>query len=266
MMLIGGVGLFAMLVLGVIVVLLGGFNEKPHAPDGVPREVVKAPKVTLTPAVQRSEAALVSDAEALARKFLLATRVEEILPLIRNPERLESRIRQYYPDGKIAALGLSQFNTSGSPSKQGMIYSFSITTRDQEEKAIAFIDGPQGLKIDWESWVGWSEMPWQDFLSKKPITSQVFRVTLAVIEYYNFDFKDEVKWQSYRLESPDQGFSIYGYVEKGSLLDKQIQPTGDAKVVPLMVSLKFPEHSRSSNQVMIERLVCEGWVESEPKP
>ncbi|MEO8617692.1 MAG: hypothetical protein ABI600_21365 [Luteolibacter sp.] len=266
MMMIGGGGLFVMLVLGVIVAQHGKSNGRPPGPGGVSKQVLSSPKAAPPAAAQRSEVALASEAEVLARKFLLATRVEEILPLVRNPGRAEPRMRQYYPDGKIAALGLSQFNSSGSPYTRGLTTSFSVTTRDQEEKAIAFFDGPQGLKIDWESWVGWSEMPWQKFLSEKPATGHVFRVTLAAIDYYNFDFKDDGKWQSFRLESPDQEYSIYGYVEKGSLLDKQIQPAGDAKVVPLMVSLKFPERGTSPNQVLIERLVGEGWVEDDPKP
>ncbi len=266
MMLMSGGGLFVLIVLGVLVAQYGGTKEKVAVPSVVSKQVVESPKAAPPVVAQRSEATLTSEAEVLARKFLLAIQVEEILPLVRNPQREESRIRQYYPDGKIPALGLSQFNPTGSLTKQGLTTLFSVTTRDKEEKSIAFVEGPQGLKIDWESWVGWSDISWEKFLSSKSTTAHVFRVNLAATDYYNFDFKDEGKWQSFRLESSDQQHSIYGYVEKGSLLEKQIQPGRDTTVMPMMLSLRFPEDGASSNQVLIERLVCEGWVEENSTP
>lgn len=266
MMLMVGGGLFVMIVLGVMVAQHGGSKEKISALTGVPKQVAELPKAAAPVVVQRSEAPLASEAEALAEKFLLATQVEEILPLIRNPEREESRIRQYYPDGKIPALGLSQFNPTGNLATRGLTTLFSVTTRDKEEKSIAFVEGPQGLKIDWESWVGWSDIPWEKFLSSKSTTAHVFRVTLATTNYYNFNFKDDSKWQSFQLEIADHQHSIYGYVEKGSLLEKQIQPGGDVTVMPMMLSLRFPEGGASSNQVLIDRLVCEGWVEDDSTP
>ena len=53
------------------------------------------------------------------------------------------------------------------------------------------MDTPQGLKVDWESWAGWSEISWEKFLSMKPVSEHVFRVTLSAVDYYNFGFADE---------------------------------------------------------------------------
>ena len=266
MMLMGGGGLFVLLVIGVLVTMYGRSNEKVPAPGSVPKQTVESPKAAPPAVAQRSDASLASEAEVVARKFLLATQVDEILPLIRHPKRLESPIRQYYKDGKIAPLGMSKFYSNGLTATRGLTTSFSITTRDQEERIMAFVDGPQGLKIDWESWVGWSDISWETFLSSKSTTAHVFRVTLALIDYYNFDFRDDAKWQSFRLESSDQQHAIYGYVEKGSLLEKQIQPSGDTTARPMMLSLRFSEGGTSSSQVLIDRLVCEGWVEDDSTP
>ncbi|MEO7098882.1 MAG: hypothetical protein ABI162_05940, partial [Luteolibacter sp.] len=85
-------------------------------------------------------------------------------------------------------------------------------------------------------------------------------------DYYNFDFNDDMKWQSYRLVSPDGEHAIYGYVEKSSLLDGRIRPNADVKSTPLMLSLKFPPGSTSSNQVLIDQFITEGWVEEKETP
>ena len=158
-----------------------------------------------------------------------------------------------------------KFNSSGVISLRDKLTSLMVTTRDQLEMPLAFIETPQGLKIDWESWVGWSDMPWEKFLSTTPSSSQTFRVTLSEVNYYNFMFSDESKWRSYRLISPDEEHSLYGYVEKGSVLDQKICPSEDAKVVKLMLSLKFPVGADSSGQVEIENLVAEGWVEDDSR-
>lgn len=261
---IGGSALFALL--GVAVFFSTRVGEKPAMVSikNPPTPVVAAKKADLVVG-KRSEASILTEAEPLTRKFLAAKTVSELLPLIRHPEITEPRMRAFYPDGKIEALGMSKFNSSGAISVRDKLASLMVTTRDQIEKPLAFLETPQGLKIDWESWAGWSEMSWEKFLSTKPSTAQVFRVTVSAVDYYNFDFSDEGKWQSYRLISPDEEHSLYGYVEKGSTLDQKVSLTEDAKVAKLMLSLKFPIEAVSSGQVEIVGFVTEGWVEADPK-
>jgi hypothetical protein len=229
----------------------------------MPATAKNPPSAAVPPLVQRSEASILAAAEPLTRKFLDATTVEELLPLVRNPGVAEGRMRAFYPGGKIEAAGLSLFNSSGAVLIVRKNISIGVTTRDFQPKSLAFIDTPEGLKVDWESWVGWSDISWESFLSSRPVTGHVFRVTLSPVEYYNFGFTDDSKWQSYRLESSDKEHSLYGYVEKGSVLDHRIHPNSEVKSVALMLSLKFPAGATSSSQVEIEGFVGEGWVEEE---
>ncbi|GAA5116969.1 hypothetical protein GCM10023212_04750 [Luteolibacter yonseiensis] len=259
-MLIGGSVLFALIVGGAVVLLNSG--SKPAVPEKVAVSNPDGGKQIVPEAAVRGEAALLKDAEPLAKKFLEAKSVDELLPLIRNPEVAESRMRTFHPDGKVSPPGLSKFNSSGEASVLGHLLSLHVTTRDLDTKAIAFVDTPEGLKVDWESWVGWSEMSWDDFIRTKPTTGHVFRVTLSAVEYYNFAFTDEKKWKSYRLISTDGERSFYGYVEKGTLLDQKIHLDSDTKSLALMLSLKYPKGATSGTQVEIERFVTDGWVEN----
>ncbi len=265
LMSVGGAALFALIVAGVIVSMNLG-KQRVAAPVGETAAATNPVEVPAAAAVPRGEASLLAEAEPLARKFLEATTVEELLPLVRNPAVAESRIRGFFPDGKIKAPGMALFNTTGGLSIRGKLVSVAVRTHDQEEKPLAFIDTPQGMKIDWESWTGWAEISWEKFLSSKSAAGHVFRVTLTQVDYYNFGFSDDVKWQSYRLESPDREQAVFGYVEKGSVLDQRLRPDADTKSIALMVSLKFPEAAKSNNQVLIERFVAEGWVEEADPP
>ena len=89
-------------------------------------------------------------------------------------------------------------------------------------------------------------MPWSEFLTKRPTEAVEFRVRLSPIDYYNFGFADDAKWQSYRLDSPDGEHSIYGYTERGSVLDARLRPPPDTKSMPVLLSLRFPEGAESS--------------------
>jgi hypothetical protein len=87
------------------------------------------------------------------------------------------------------------------------------------------------------------------------------------VEYYNFGFSDDRKWQSYLLVSPDEGHTLYAYAERGSVLDNRLKPSPDVKKTPLTLMLSFPAGAASGNQVLVDKFVAEGWMlETEESP
>ncbi len=263
-----GGGVFSLIVAAVAVSMIGGRKAAAQiaAPQGVSLVVVPAPDKVAPQIQERTEASILAEIEPLARKFLEARTVAELLPLVRNPAVAADRMKAFYPNGKVAAPGMAWFNSGGVTSARGKFRALIVTTGDQLEKQIAFFDTPQGMKVDWESWVGWSDISWERFMTERPVTGHVFRVTLSPVEYYNFGFSDEEKWQSYRMESPNHEHALYGYVERGSKLAERIRPAPDVKNMELIVSLKYPVGATSSGQVEIERFVNEGWVQEEAGP
>lgn len=260
--LIGGAALLVLIVAGLKVLMDTGPGETSDplvVSPGLPvEELAKAEGAAMPP---RGDAEVLKEAEPLARKFLDATTVDDLLPLVRHPEKTEARMREFYPDGQIEAPGMSAFNASGIVTLLGKFRSIMVTTQDFENRALVFSDSPGDMRIDWEAWVGWSEMPWDEFSATKPEEGMVFRVHVSEVDYYNFDFTDDSKWQSYRLESPDREDALYGYVLKESPLNQGLRPGADIKSTPMMLSLKFPAGAATGDQVEIERIVSEGWVE-----
>lgn len=268
-MLVGGAALFLLILAGVLVTMLGGAAVSPPVAPSQPATTA-APAVTpeaAPAAVPASDAAFLVEAEPLAKKFLEARRIDELLPLVRNPSVAEARMRRHYPDGSLAAPGMAGFNLDAALTRLGTITTLKVRTRDYAEKTLGFVATPQGLKIDWESWVGWSDQSWQDFLASKSTTPQVFRLILSSVDYYNFAFTDDTKWQAYRLISPDESHAIYGYAERGSKVNGRLRPPPDGAQVPMILALKFPAAATSNNQVLVDQVVAEGWVlESESPP
>jgi hypothetical protein len=257
-MLVGGTALFALIVAGVLMTMMGGGN----APSVVPPPIAQLPAQPQEKAADApfSDVAFLAAAEPLAEKFLSATSVADLLPLVRNPQLTGPRLKSMYPDGKITAPGMRTFNPASEVIRAGQAMTVKVLTGELDEKPMAFFMTPDGLKIDWESWIGWSEMPWDEFLATKPVKGKLFRVWLSPVDYYNFDFTDDLKWQSYLFESPDGERAVYGYVERGSVLDNRLRPSPDVEKTPLTVTLSFPENATSRNQVLVGKVLAEGWT------
>lgn len=259
MLIVSGI-LFSLIVAGTIAAITSGESPAPIA-------VVKPvkPLVSVIPEaptlLDRNQVVLAAECKVIAQRFLDAKSVEELLSVVYQPETAESRIRGYYPDGVVEPQGLKDFNIGQAMQIKGKAVSFVIRNNNFDANTLVFIDGPQGLKVYWESFVGWSEMPWQDFITQKPTVAKAFRVILLPIDYYNFDFTDDRKWQSYSLRSPDREHSLYGYVEREGTLNFKIMLNPDVKRAPMILSLKFPEGATSGSQVIIEDQVADGWIE-----
>jgi hypothetical protein len=261
-MLVGGSTLFALIVAVVLMAMLGG--DAPKEPAVVAPDVA-APAAALDPSTPETaswmgDTAFVAVAKPLAEKFLDAKTVAEILPLLRNPEVAGGRLEKWYPDGILPAPGLAVFNVNEELVRHGNSVTVIVRTRDFDEKPLAFIKTPEGIRIDWESWAGWSEMPWDEFMASKPTEPKLFRASISPIEYYNAAFSDDLKWESHRLVSPDGMFSLYGYAERDSPLNSQLRLSPDVSRMPFTLMLKFPKSDARGDQVLIERIVSEGWV------
>ena len=224
-------------------------------PDEELEEPIELPKI-----MQRDEEDLLALAQPIAEAFLTATSIDQILPLVRDRERLKPHILAFYPDGKIEPSGLAIFNSTGRVSYKDSFASISIQTPDFRTKQLAFVDGADGLKVDWESWVGWSEMPWDKLIESRPTRPVLVRATLNWIEYYNFDFSEESKWRSFRLVSPDGEHALYGYAERNSLLDQRLRPSEKTASVAVTLRIRFPKDGEARNQAVIEEYVADGWV------
>ena len=218
-------------------------------------EPIKLPKI-----MRRSEAQFLSLAKPMAETFLAATTIDQILPVVRDGEKMKSKIFDFYPNGKIKATPLYEFNVSNQVSYKDSFAAVTILTTDFESRQLAFVDGKDGLKIDWESWVGWSQIPWDKLIEEKRIQPTLIRTNLRTVDYYNFDFADDSKWRAYRLASPDGAHTLYGYVERDSLLDERLRPFEKSASAAVTLTIRFPSIPGPTNQVVIHDLISDGWV------
>jgi hypothetical protein len=127
-------------------------------------EPAEAPVESAAPSPEKAAESFLKEAEPIARRFLNATTVAEALRDVRLPERAGKRMERMFPGGTIGRVGLSAFPTE--PDKValgGDAALVQVVTREGETRGLTFVRTPGGWKIDWESWAGWSDLPWEEF-------------------------------------------------------------------------------------------------------
>jgi hypothetical protein len=261
-------------ILAVAAVVLVGIvawwmvpEKKPPVPVAEATAPMPAPAVSTTTTTPGGVAVappkpLVIEIESVVKAFLEARTREDALAMVVDPAATATKWDAWLAGETYRAPGFQ--GIVGEPATlgtdEGASSAVQVRTGDFKVREIALLRGDGHLKVDWDSWAGWSEMSWEDFRTKKPVEPVLFRVQLSDVEYFNFDFRDDNEWSSYRLESRDGMESLYGYVPRTSGLDQRVRPADAKEKMKWVLKLKFPPDATRDNQVLIDSVVAEGWV------
>jgi len=221
------VGSLSLIALGVFILVgaavAGWYLARSRAPvvaQAVEKEVVAE---RFYPSQDEGEAAV-----ELVQRFLAADTVEDKLPLVRFPEKVKPLMDLWYkgrPDRAIKTRWdeLSQSLTKFIHVDGTKFVVVTLLVEPEEEYRLFAVESTadNGLKVDWETAVGWQAMTVEEFMKGKPTTPQPFRVQAAPGDYYNGAYSDESVWCAVNLTYPrNPDFNLYGYVERNT-------PTGD---------------------------------------
>ena len=134
-------------------------------------------------------------------------------------------------------------------------------------RMMTLIKNEDRFQIDWESWVGWSEMNVANLRERKPIKPVEVRVNVEAESYYNYDFPSsmESRWQSFKLTFAEDGQILHGYVERLSPLHQVVMPPSDVPSRPMILRIRYRDEESHSSQVLIDSVEAEGWVKDLPR-
>lgn len=116
--------------------------------------------------------------------------------------------------------------------------------------------------LDWESYVGYSEIAWQKLMENRPTAPKKIRAYCKVDDYYNFEFADAQRYLSIRLGSPDGDQQIHGYCERGSEIAKFFESQLAQQEGPpgYTLSISYPGNAQSSQCVIIQKIIAQRWI------
>lgn len=200
------------------------------------------------------------ETESLARRFVAATTAEQMLQLVRHPERAGPRLRAWHAEHGFGLWRIRSFGKGGSLTGRGRMVSAVVVLGDFSTREMGFERTADGYRIDWESWVGWSAITWREFRARRPTEGQEFRVLVKKGNYYNYGFSEGGGYQCYQLDSPDREEFLYGYVKRGTPDDDLLGTADASSSLAWTLELRYPEGAPAAGQVIISRVLAKGWI------
>jgi hypothetical protein len=189
-----------------------------------------------------------------------AKTVDAMLPYVSPVKNIREKMVKFYK-GEI--LSQSPFkrlefaqNTAGYPG----YLTFRTQTQDYNNHVGVINYSKDKVLLDWESFVAYSDMSWEELAEKRPTDPVRVRVTAKRIFYYNDEFTDDAKWQAVSLNSPNEQVDIYGYVLRNSATFQRLFNFGLSDNRKIILNVFFPEGAKKGNQVYIDSVVQDGWV------
>lgn len=197
--------------------------------------------------------------------FFSAKFVDDLLPYVRPTENIKEKMINFYGGEQLDQSPYKQLDVAVNTSQLPHFLSFKCQTVDYNVHIGILKYTRDEILLDWESYVGYSDMSWDELREKKPTDLVRLRVTVQRAHYYNDDFSDEQKWQAVSLISPDEKEAIYGYVEKGSAEEQLLFNFGSSNNRKMILDVHYPEDAKKNNQVFIKSVVASGWIITDEK-
>ena len=210
---------------------------------------------------QAEESRMMKESKKVVVEFLEAKTEADVEGLIRTPEVSTPRMRAWYDRDPWVTPGVRVVGHNNSIIINGDTITMDVQLDNFDIKKIALVKTAAGYKVDWESWVAWTSVNWQELFDLRPTDSVEVRVLCKRVNYYNRVFNDSTKWFAVRLSHPDSDKSIYGYIDSESpQFHRFITDLVREKEVSATLKIRYPQNSPVGNQVSIVEHMQSGWV------
>jgi len=204
-----------------------------------------------------------SRATTALKNFLDAENAKSRLQFCREPERVQPLMNSYYSkhnDGPISYRKFSMVGDNETGLLQGF-YLLKISFNDFSIRPVIISYENRKMLIDWESFIGYSEMSLDEFVDNKLKEPTMFRLHAKIDDYFNFQFNDKDHRCLY-LRNPKDTEAVYGYINRGSSADDHLSEIIESgkSINFIIVNLQYPDQLGGKNQVIINEIIASGWL------
>ena len=215
---------------------------------------------------------IVASMNATLKGYTSARTVEEMLPFVRQPERVEPLMRKYYQTHPIVPVEEVKLQSQYAlPIESSTFVILTAAIPDAPSRIfLAEVDNDLQIRIDWESDASYLPVDIAEYIAEKPTEPVNLRVFANPDNFYVYEFSDSTKYQCFKLTFRDNDELLFGYVERGSPTDKQlaahfrgVRASGSFAPEPLYLTVKFPENSKGERGVLIEKFIAPRWANIE---
>jgi hypothetical protein len=216
-------------------------------------------------------ARLIDKMDALLRSFHNATSIGALVPLVRDSTRVRPLMERHYGENPVPLVKLRSIR-SLTPLTIGSSANFWVASVNQSGETVKNIlievnDAGEPL-IDWETYVCYQPMPWDDYVTKRPAgISLDFRVMARPDSLFSHEFNSPSQWLCFQLNAPGSMEFLYGYARADSEVASQVANLvnqNGGKETSMILRLYIPEKIESKRGVVIEKLLAKQWLFIEP--
>lgn len=204
--------------------------------------------------------------EKVLTEFLSAESLEEMVKWVRHPERVTPLMESYYARNLIEPLAFKSTKKYHSISLENKPFiALEVRVKEQEEGVPILIeDRPDGILVDWESYVCYLPMSVEDLAKSRPTDLMELRVYLQRDNFYTHEFSDESEYDCFRLNFRGSEIILYGFVKKETTLEreflKEFPPVTDEYRSAAIIKARFLEGSQATRSMLIEGLESTKWA------
>ncbi|MEM8956042.1 MAG: hypothetical protein AAGD22_17940 [Verrucomicrobiota bacterium] len=211
----------------------------------------------------------------VARGFLEAENLEERLRWTRLPDLVGELIGGGEVAAELGAYPIGfrglRFMTRARAGSMEYHLFHVIMEEDGGSRLIAVVETSEGRRVDWETFVRYQPVGWDEILSQGTGGEVVpVRAFVSASDYYNYEYADGEKWSCYEIISPDIEGRLFGYAARDSEFDESLRHYlearrgADGRALQQRVILKIRGEEegvgRVNRQVEIADLEQYGWV------
>lgn len=195
------------------------------------------------------------------KKLNSLTTSEELAKLVRQVPKVADRIKGYYPNNGAKLIELGENFVFERVLGRDNVYLLNVELRSGAGKAaVVFQDANGGLGLDWDSYVGYCEIPWDELKVQQPKAETLVRAVRRKSEYYNLGFSSD-EWQSFELRYPNSDEILIGYAKRNSALIHQLLPIGsNYAAMDVTLKIHYPETVQDDRFVIIDSVVASDWI------
>lgn len=207
--------------------------------------------------------------ERTIKTYLGAATLDEKVKHVRHRERVEPLMRDYYTRNAVLVREyetISEYHIVSLDNHPFIAVRADLT--DGDSLPLLLEEKDDEFKIDWESEVSYQPIALKQFREERPQGATDFRFYVMPDRFYAYEFRDESKWRCYKLTARNSEEYFFGYLERGSLLEQEMNkvtawdPLKKPNIVPLLLRVSFPPAGRGLRTLRIEEIVSKRWAYS----
>ena len=209
----------------------------------------------------------------MIRCFLKAETIEQMLPYVRHPKRVEPLMRDYYSRNQMEPKKFIRVKNYKIYPLEHKPFLAMTAIYEKGDTGLLIEDSDPVPLVDWETYVCYQNVSIEDYVKEQSTDSVELRVYAKQDDFYSYEFKDVSEYEAYQLDFLESDEYLYGYVKRGTpeygkFVDMfPYEGTAEMRKSyinpmkrPLILKVRFLENSKARRSVLIEDIISPIWA------